>query len=89
MKAALITLGIIFLVGCGKDKSQNQSYSSNKNIEVCSRFTGEEYCSCLNRDAYNACASACNDTEYGNCVKPYLETAYLNYCKIDRRRSSR
>ena len=89
MKTALVTLGIIFLVGCGKDKIQNQSYSSNKNINVCSNRTGEDYCSCLNRVAYDNCASSCNDTEYGKCVKPYLETAYLNYCNIDRTRSSR
>ena len=89
MKTALFTIGIIFLLGCGKDKNKGQYYSSNKSIEVCSNLTGEDYCSCLNQIAYDACASACNDAEYGNCVKPYLETAYLNYCNIDRRRSSR
>lgn len=89
MKTALVTLGIIFLMGCGKDKNQTPYNSYNKNVEVCSNYTGENYCSCLNRNAYNACISACNDTEYGNCIKPYLETAYLNYCNIDRRRSSR
>lgn len=89
MKTTLITLAIIFLVGCGKDRDKDQTYTSNKSIEFCSNFTGEEYCACLNRIAYNSCANSYDDAEYGRCISPYLETAYLNYCNIDRNRSSR
>jgi hypothetical protein len=89
MKTTLITLAIIFFLGCGKDKNQDQAYNSNKGIELCSNFTDEEYCSCLDRIAYNTCGNSCNDVEYGKCVAHFLEDAYLNYCNIDRRRSSR
>jgi hypothetical protein len=89
MKTTLITLAVIFLVGCGKNKNQDQAYNSNKGIEVCSNYSNEEYCTCLDGIAYNTCGNSCNDVEYRKCVAPFLETAYLNYCNIDRNRSSR
>lgn len=95
---SLIVLASLTLaIGCGKDNQGNmvnldqptvvtKAPRAELAIETCESLQGYLLCNCLDRIAYKQCERfmAHADNSYTECLAPFLEAAYTNYCSVNR-----
>ena len=100
MKTLIVIGSLILLMSCGKKTASSSSNIVDLNqptivtrapkavltIDMCESLQPIERCNCIDRVAFRACGDARvrADNSYTECLTPYLEGAYRNYCTINR-----
>ena len=95
-----VGIGLLLTTSCGKKSSVSSnivdlnkktividSPKSNLIIDSCESMRGELLCMCIDRNAYKECnvyKTHANGKEYNDCITPYINRAYNNYCNINR-----
>lgn len=83
----------------GSEASKAEAYLNKETVVVnsrkseiildsCEALRGEALCYCIDRNAFKECdrynVYADNGKKYDDCITPYINRAYGNYCEINK-----